>query len=90
MKFTVKTITYGFPHPMLAHITGKPNRNNLMKLHKNLCENASSIHSILGGGNHALLAIGIGGKDYLKQTCHSFVAPINLGNYPNIPSHITE
>ena len=61
-----------------------------MELHKKLCKNFAYVHSNLGGGNHRLLTIAIGTQDYLVQTVHAFVFPINLVKYTNIPDHATE
>ena len=57
MNPTVKSITNGFTHLPFACITVQPNRSNLMELHNNLCKNAASVHSNLGGENNGLLSI---------------------------------
>ena len=89
MTFTSEFITDGLPQPTFTCITGQPNRSNLMELHNNLCENAASVKSNLGGGNHGLLPIIGRAQYYLVQTGHAFIAPINPGNYTNIPSDAT-
>ena len=89
MNFTIESITGGFLHPTFTRITGQPNQKNLIEIHQNLCKNYSSVQYNLRRVNHDLLAIVIGAQDYLAQMGHTFIARINLGDYPNILDHAT-
>jgi hypothetical protein len=81
---SVDGTTADFPHPDLPKIHGEPNRDSLIEIHGLLCENASSVTTNQGGGNHGHLALMLSAKAYNEQTKHDFIPPPNPGDAPAI------
>jgi hypothetical protein len=81
---SVDGTTADFPHPDIPKIHGEPNRDSLIAIHELLCENASSVTTNQGGGNHGHLTLMLSAKAYKEQTKHDFLAPANPGDAPAI------
>ena len=60
----IENIIENFPHPILKKIKGKPTRESLIKLQKQVYENLTSFETTLGGGNHGFLGLGITSEKY--------------------------
>ena len=53
-----------FPHPIIGKVKGKPDREQIKKIEKKIQENAASVQSTLGGGNHGHLGLTMTDTDY--------------------------
>lgn len=82
---SIDSITENFPHLILKRIVGKPNRENLIKLQKQVYENLTSFETTIGGGNHGYLGLEMSPEKYLTTTGHNFERPENPGLTPIIP-----
>ena len=52
-------IIENFPNTTLKKIKGKPTRESLLKLQKQIYENLTSFETTLGGGNYGFLGLGM-------------------------------
>eukprot|EP00980_Cylindrotheca_fusiformis_P028371 scaffold22595_cov102-Cylindrotheca_fusiformis.AAC.8 len=77
------TSDFHFPHEPLTVINGKPDATSLRKLMKELCANASTVPSDLGGGAHGHLGVVLDQAYYLATFGHDFVPPTR----PILPVH---
>ena len=85
----VESIKDSFPHPTIAKFPGRPNYDAIAEVHSKLKQNASAIHSNLGGGMHGLLGIALQPGTYTVLTGHHFIPPVNPGPTANIPNGLT-
>jgi hypothetical protein len=71
-----------FPNPTITPIVGLPSYETIAELHLLLNQNAASVDSDLGGGQHGLLALTVSVAVYATISPIPFVAPINPGPHP--------
>lgn len=77
-KITINTILADFPTPVLPRIVGEPNHQQLIEIHKLLCDNATAI----GGGQYGYLALTLNAAEYANATVQVFVPPVDPGPMP--------
>ena len=75
-----------FPSPFITKTTERPTYTTIRSIHKKLAANASSVRTVLGGGQHGYLAIVIDLPVYQTLTGHAFITPVNPGLTPVIPA----
>ena len=75
-----------FPFPFITKTTERPTYTTIRSIHKKLAANASSVRTVLGGGQHGYLAIVIDPPVYQTLTGHAFIPPANPGLAPVIPA----
>ena len=73
-----------FPNKTFEPIGGRPNGENLTDLRDKCLENLAAVPSILGGGQHGLAGLLLPDVDYLRETGHQFINPVNPGDVPNL------
>ena len=56
-KLTVESVIESFPNPSIPKFEHEPTYDSIKQVEKYLIENASSIESTLGGGNHGYLGL---------------------------------
>eukprot|EP00957_Ditylum_brightwellii_P009314 704768-Ditylum_brightwellii.AAC.1 len=61
---SINGITKLFPHQILPTIVGQPTYQTIYEVHKFLVEIASTIPSMIGGGNHGHLGLVIKASKY--------------------------
>jgi hypothetical protein len=90
-NINVENIISSFPKSP-TKIDGKPTYQTLKDLKDTLIENAASIDSARGGGNHGLLGLVVTPAEYIADVdpAHPFVRPVNPGLGPNIPAAATQ
>jgi hypothetical protein len=71
-----------FPHPELIFITGKPKYASIRQLQKELCANAKTVPSMLGGGHNGHLALIMTASEYLIISAVTYNEPIHPGAQP--------
>ena len=64
-----------FKYKSSAPIIGAPINKTLKRLKQELCANASSFESDLGGGNHSYLGLVLADPEYATISATAFVAP---------------
>ena len=79
---TTADIMGAFPNPSLTPIIGLPTYAAIAELHLLLNQNAASVDSDLGGGQHGHLALTVSAAVYATISAIPFVAPINPGPHP--------
>jgi len=80
-----------FPHPTLAKIEGRPDNATLTANRNQIKDNAASIPSDLGGGQHGLLGSVLPHAMYATIAVgQQFVPPAFPGTSPVIPPNVTE
>jgi hypothetical protein len=90
-NINVENIISSFPKSP-TKIDGKPTYQTLKDLKDTLIENAASIDSACGSGNHGLLGLVVTPAEYIADVdpAHPFVRPVNPGLGPNIPAAATQ
>lgn len=90
-SITVENVIASFPKTP-TKIEGMPSYASLKDLKSDLIENAASIESTRGGGNHGLLGLLITDADYAidVDANHPFVRPANPGLGPQFPAAATQ
>jgi hypothetical protein len=83
---TVDDIINGFKRPTIIPIHGEPNYATIHSFPKRLNDNAASVHSYRGGGNHGHLSAIISPTRYTAISPLPFVAPTNPGRTATIPA----
>ena len=53
-----------FEHPELSKIVDEPNASNLITIRNQVKDNAMSVHTILGGGQHGHLGLVLNAAQY--------------------------
>ena len=88
---TVENIIASFPKSP-TKIDGKPTYESLKELKDVLIENAASIESTRGGGNHGLLGLVVTPAEYATDVDanHPFDRPANPGLGPVFPNNATQ
>ena len=77
-KLTVESVLADFPTPVLPRIIGEPNRQQIIEIHKLLCDNATAV----GPGQFGFLALTLNAVDYNNVTNQAFVPPVDPGPMP--------
>ena len=90
MAATIDSLIESFPYPTIPRIEGRPTHQSIKELKTLLYENASSIPSTLGGGNHGHLGVPMATTAYTLLTGTAFNAPANPGPTPQIPHGETQ
>ena len=57
-------IKANFTYPCLTAIVGKPSYESIKRIKQEILENAASVHSTLGGGQHRHIGLMINTKQY--------------------------
>ena len=89
-SYTVENIIDSFPNSSIPIIEGEPACETLKRNEKLLIENASSIQSTLGGGNHGYLGLILKPAKYQTVTGQQFNPHPNPGALPVIPAGATQ
>eukprot|EP00957_Ditylum_brightwellii_P140248 10686110-Ditylum_brightwellii.AAC.1 len=84
----VDSIIDCFPHRFIYKHYGMPTFKTIHAVHEVLNENALSVASTLGGGQHGHLGLVISKQLYLTLTGHHFVEPTSPGSNATIPPGI--
>eukprot|EP00957_Ditylum_brightwellii_P137597 10490100-Ditylum_brightwellii.AAC.1 len=83
---SVNDLTKGFPQQHIPKIQGKHTYSAIKAIHKILMENAASVPTRLGGGNHGHLALVMNPARYLALSGGApFIPPRNPGPVPLPP-----
>jgi ribosomal protein S17E len=90
MPTDVEKVVDGFPHPIIAPITGVPNYESINALNLQLNANAASVQSNLGDGLLGLLYLTITSAEYNALSATEFIPPKNPGATPTIPYAATD
>ena len=86
MPTAINKIVDSFPFPTISPIIGAPNYKTIAKVHLKLNSNAASIRLNLGCGTLGLLQITFSPAVYATLSATAFIAPVNPGAEPTIPS----
>ena len=89
MSSSVESIRSAFEHQTIQPYTGEPDYDAIKSVHNKLKENAASIPSTLGGGNHGLLGLIMYDATYLLVSNTAFLHPTNPGLLSHIPMDAT-
>ena len=89
MAATKESILDKFPFPVTPKIIGEPNFESLREVQRKLSNNAGSIQTNLGGGQHGYLALTVRPDIYFGLTGQVFAPPNDPGPYPIIPPGAT-
>ena len=81
---TIEQCIESFPNSILPKIEGEITHDKIKLMLKLVAENAVSIESTRGGGQHGLLAIALDPNAYYTLTGAMFITPTNLGPVPII------
>jgi hypothetical protein len=87
---TIETIIDSFPNQTIPAIEGEPKYETIKNVEKLLIENAASVHSTLGGGNHGFLGVILTPEKYQLVTGHTFEPYTNPGALPTLPPNATQ
>ena len=71
-SYTVDSVTESFPNPTVPKIEGEPTYQSIKNVEKVLLENAASVPSELGGGQHGYLGLILSDTKYHTITGHNF------------------
>eukprot|EP00957_Ditylum_brightwellii_P032879 2492469-Ditylum_brightwellii.AAC.1 len=85
----VEDIKVGFAHQTLDKINVEPQYADIEKLQHQCVCNATTLESMLGGGNNGLAGLAEFPAVYLPRTGHAFVQTLNPGDLPIYPPHAT-
>ena len=80
----------GFPYPDLTKIRGKPCRNKIILMEKELKANAASVETKLGGGGNGHLGLLMSEEKYATRSATPFVIPAHPGITPLFLSRTTQ
>eukprot|EP00957_Ditylum_brightwellii_P134624 10263230-Ditylum_brightwellii.AAC.1 len=84
---SVTDLTKRFPQQFIPMISGKPNYSSIKEIHNLLMENAASVATTLGGGNHGHLTLVMNPTRYLALFGGApFILPRNPGPVPVPPT----
>ena len=87
---TIENIIDSFLNPTISIIEGEPTYETIKRAEKLLIENAASVHSTLGGGNHGFLGLILTPVKYHIVTGYTFEPHVNPGALPTIPQNATQ
>ena len=79
---TPESYIESFPKTTLTRIIGLPTYDTIKKVNDELSQNAASVHTDLGGGNHGFLALTVKPTIYATISATAFTAPTN----PAVPN----
>ena len=82
-------ISDAFPHPIIRPFTDKPTYFNLLRLREKLVENAATVPSPLGGGQHEHSGLILSDATYHRDTGFNFVRPVFPGVVPAVTAATT-
>ena len=83
------TVITNFPHPVITPLTERPSYHAIRDIHLMLNANVTSVPSNRGDGMHGLLFLTVAQAVYRATTGMDFIAPINPGIHPTIPTNPT-
>lgn len=89
-SMTVEAMLERFPNNPVTKIEGEPSYQALRTLETELIQNASSIFTELGGGNHGCLGLLLSSAKHLEITGHDFSQHPNPGLIPTFPANPTQ
>ena len=87
---TVEAMLESFPNNPVTKIEGEPTYQTLRLLEVELIQNASSIMTELGGGNHGYLGLVLSAEKYMELTGYEFIPHPNPGPIPTFPDSPTQ
>ena len=87
---TVEAMLESFPNNPVTKIEGEPTCQALRLLESELIQNASSIMTEVGGGNHGYLGLVLSPQKYTQITGHTFTPHPNPGPIPTFPANPTQ
>ena len=73
-----------FPNPVLTQIIGRPAFQSISRLFRETTENAATVDTDLGGGQHGLIGVLLPPQLYQGMSNTPMVVPANPGPVPNI------
>ena len=79
-----------FPNNLVTKIEGEPTCQILRLIEMELIQNASSILTELGGGNHGYLGLVLSVAKYTELTGHVFTPHPKPGLIPTFPQNPTQ
>ena len=79
-----------YPHPTLTPIPGRPTLQDLKRLRMELVENAMSIHSLRGGGQHGHLGLILPPDEYITLIGTPFDVPQQPRQRPQYADDATD
>eukprot|EP00957_Ditylum_brightwellii_P015822 1191704-Ditylum_brightwellii.AAC.1 len=82
---TVADLEQSFPHTLIPEIQGSPTYEKLYEIQKLLMENAASVETQYGSGNHGHLGLAINPTRYNQEAGQHFVIPPNPGPTATMP-----
>ena len=74
---TPESYIESFPKTTLTKVVGLPTYDTIKKINDELSQNAASVHTDLGGGNHGFLALTVKPTIYATISATAFAAPTN-------------
>ena len=86
MPTVIYRIVDGFLFPTISPIVGASNYETISEVHLKLNSNAAYVQSNLGCGTLVLLQITVSPCVYATLSATDFIAPVNPGAKPTIPS----
>ena len=78
-----------FPHPTIRPFTEKPTYFNLVRFREQLVENAATVPSPLGGGQHGHSGLILPDASYHRDTGFNFIRPVFPGVVPLVTTATT-
>ena len=90
MAASIDSLIESFPYPTIPPIQGRPTHQSLQALTKLIYENAASVPSGIGGGNHGHLGVPMPQPTYNIVAGNPWVPPLNPGPVPVIPPGATQ
>ena len=90
MAASIDSLIESFPYPTIPPIQGRPTHQSLQALTKLLYENAASVPSDNGGGNHGHLGVPMPQPTFNIVAGNPWVPPLNPGAVPVIPAGATQ
>ena len=92
MSIVATSTSFNFPHPELTPIVGPPTYLTISQLKRELYANASSVHTILGTGQHGFAVLVLGETAYNAlddNAALNWANPAHPGNEPNFVANAT-
>ena len=87
---SVEAMLESFPNNPVTKIEGEPTCESLRLLETELTQNASSVMTELGGGNHGYLGLVLSEEKYQQITGNNFTPHPNPGPIPEFPDNPTQ
>ena len=89
MTTSIENIVNGFPYPIIEPISSHPKYDAISNLHQKLNDNATSVHTPLGGGSHGRLTLVVTPTLCNTLSNTPFLAPVDPGVNPGLPANPT-